>query len=89
MPFQENFPYIVVQPMEKTLSDTNMHLLVQQMVGEQEQVLTAPQLAPTAAHTGSWKKYLAVLNRATIFAFRRRTCTASNLFDKPNQVDEF
>lgn len=75
--------------MEKTLLDTNMHLLFQQMVGEQEQVLTAPWLTPTAARTGSWKKYQAVLNKATVFTFRRRTRTASNLLDKPNQIGEF
>lgn len=53
-----------------------------------EQVPTARQLTVTAAHTVSCKKYLAVLNRVVIFAFRR-TCRTSNLFDKPNQIHEF
>lgn len=67
--------------------------LVQQAVGERvsckEQVLTAPQLTVTAACTVSFKKYLAVPNRAVTFAFRRRTCTTSNLLNKTNQIPEF
>lgn len=56
-------------------------------VSHKEQLLTALQLSVTAAHTAFCKKYLTVLNRAQIFAYRR-TCTTSELLEKLNQTHE-